>query len=211
MEMAVDQIYESTLRAIETARRDERYNLLRRLASALTDEVDGEVQPTRGIVRSRVLYELHMAAFQQATKSTGRQARALLRSSMSLANKSALEADTAGDRLGVLHTEMNASGLILPAMGQWREALEMSIRTSEEAEKIAVASDTSDADRTRAFRVAANCYIHRGRIIVKQKLDPMELAHLREKIDANPVYQDQFRKLESIKADIASFDAYLHL
>ena len=206
----MDAIHELMLRAIESARREKRYRLMRHLTAVLMAELASATETTeRWRAQAKVSYELHMAAYQQAMMARGKRKNNFLLRSRHYADRSAHEAEMAGDAVGALFAEMNISGLILPALDRWRDALEISLATSEKAEAIAGALGTTDEDRKRALRVAANCYFHRGRIIVAQKRDRTELALLREKIEVNPVYQEQFKDLDSIKVDIASFDAYL--
>lgn len=207
----MDAIHELMLRAIESARREKRYRLMRHLTAVLMAELASATETTeRWRAQAKVSYELHMADYQQAVVANGKRKNSLLLRSWHYAERSAREAEMAGDAAGALFAEMNISGLILPALDRWREALEKSSATSERAEILAAAPDTTDEDRKRSLLVAVNCYFHRGRIIVAQKRDRTELARLREKIETNPVYQEEaFKNDPNVKADIASFDDYV--
>src|SRR3989344_4072350 len=151
----MDALHELILHAIELARRGKRYRVMRRLAAVLTADLAASTETSgRWRTQVKVSYELHMAAYQQAVGAKGDRKNSLLLRSWDYAEQSAREAEMAGDAVGALFAEMNISGLILTALGRWQEALERSSATSEKAEMIAAAADTSDEDRRRALRVA---------------------------------------------------------
>src|SRR3989344_2873979 len=92
------------LSAIEKNRRTKDYGRMEDEADQLIDKLRGNDSSDAWAAHSKMTYELHMAAYQQAM--------ALLQKSLDLAEQSATEARKAGDAVGALFTQMNASGLL---------------------------------------------------------------------------------------------------
>jgi hypothetical protein len=171
--------------AIEKARRPPSdYQLMQRLADDLIRKAELEEKRERGEILCRIYYELHMAAQQQAETSSGRMRRSFLQKSLKLAERSAKEGEDVGHTIGVLYAYMNISGRICPMLGR-RNALALSTQTSERAEAIANSSQTTEQDRVHAWRIARNCYVHRMRILMEQRGNPIAVAELLQKMD-NP-------------------------
>lgn len=204
----MDDALKAAIRAVELARRAQNYSLMRSLASAVLRDVQTLSQPVRGQVLSRVLYERHMAAFQQAHGQTGTRRQTMLQRSRELAEHSAHEAEAAGDEVGALFTLMNISGLILPALGRYEEAYHISEEASAKAERIANVAETSEEDRSRAWRVARNCYFHRIRLLIAGSGSRMEVARLLRVVHDNQVML-RLPDHHELGPDIAAAVAYI--
>ncbi|MFH0851960.1 MAG: hypothetical protein V1876_04400 [Candidatus Peregrinibacteria bacterium] len=171
------------LSAVGACRRNLGYTSMTAFAELLRSKLAGNESPAASGLRSKALYELHMAVYQQ-----GDAAQGLYQRSMELAEQSAQEARKAGDPCGALFALMNVSGLLLPKMGKWEEGLTLSERVSAEAE--ALAADAPDDEvRKRPLRVAMNCYFHRIDILVKNSGRKGAVEALLAKLEANVVYR----------------------
>jgi len=169
------------LESVELARRDKKYEEMCDHAEKLTLELDDSILGRR--LYSKLLYEIHMAAYQQAMAAEGKERTMFWEESLQLAEQSAKEAVAADDVLGKLLAEMNISGLL-------KKDAKMSARVCREAETIAIAASTTDEDRCRAWQVAMNTYFHRIRITMENKnlyMDPKEnVAWLLYRVKDNP-------------------------
>lgn len=178
---------EQLLPVLEACRRGGIYDLMNCSADMLRRKIEGN-EPAAWRQRSRVTYELHMACFQRAQQADGAHARKLLEESIFLAEQSAKEAEWAGDPCGRLFALMNISGLLLPKLGRWQEALSLSEQVGAEAERLA-ASMTDDEARNRPLRVAMNTYLHRLEMLIAHNGRSDDIRSLLGKLEANPVYQ----------------------
>lgn len=183
-----------TLGLLEETRREGRYEQMSKLADSIERTLGDLDEPKANKIRSRMKYELGMAAYQQgaAATSAGERRECFLKSRR-LNRESAIVAEVAGDTAGVLNARMNDTGLLAPILDigtPWRDILEASEKVSDEAVMFAADAATSEKDRRRALRVAVNCYFHQWRILRGNGGDRSEVAALMEKIEANPVYAD---------------------
>ena len=191
---------ENLLTVIEKARRAENYTRMEVGVIELNEVLGTNDSPDALTARSKVTYELHMAAYQQAM--------ALLQKSLDLAEQSATEARKAGDAVGALFTQMNASGLLLPALGKRKESFELSQEVHAEAQSL-VATATDDKTKGRANRVAVNALFHQIRMLMEDDDNPAEVKRLLGLVEANTLYQslkgkpEGWGSVEEIKAYIA--------
>ncbi|MBI5644477.1 hypothetical protein HY970_00075 [Candidatus Kaiserbacteria bacterium] len=179
--------YDVDLRAIELSRRDREYRGMQRLADELLARVHADQTPHGHQVRSRVYYELHMAGFRQWQDHLDRP-RELLDRSMELAYQSRDSAELARDPLGMLHADMNISGLILPEIEMFESALTLSTQTLRDAEEIAEHA-VDKFTKERAQRVGMNCMIHQVRIHMRIGGDHDLVRELWARAEENPVFQ----------------------
>ncbi len=115
----MDEIVALASNALEKARRAGRYRLMRHLAKVVMTEAEILERREGAFVRCRVLYELHMAAYQRAMATDGKLKRALVLRSLDFVKESKREAQAAHYSLGALYAQMNISGLIYPALDRW--------------------------------------------------------------------------------------------
>ncbi|KKW40708.1 MAG: hypothetical protein UY91_C0036G0007 [Parcubacteria group bacterium GW2011_GWB1_55_9] len=155
------------LSTIEKARRAEDYKSMNVATETLNMRLEGDTSPDAWATRSKMTYELHMAAYQQAKSS--------LQKSLGLAEQSATEARKAGDVAGELFTQMNTGGLLLPALGKMQEAMALSKKVADEAEALATAA-TDETEKKRLLRIAANAYYHCIRMTMELHGDPRVLS-----------------------------------
>jgi len=202
----MDTTFGSLLSQLEKERRAKNYDAAR----AIADDIEEQRLAINGdpLVQSRVMYELHMASYQQ-WKDNPSYGRKHLDESLQYALRASQSASVAGDILGKLFADMNVSGLIYPALGLYESALELSRQTSTRAESYAAETRDED-DRGRAHRVAMNCYIHRIRILVSTGGSRMDVDDLLFKLGQNPLYRELDAKGEQwLKKDMASAAAYI--
>jgi len=177
------------LAIVATFRRSETYEEMHRFAGVLYRKIASGEEPAVWNMRSKLSYELHMAAYQQAGKANTPASRnRLLQRSMSFARKSASEAEKAGDAAGKLHALMNISGLLYPALGKFVEGAALSKEVCDQAEELS--QKTTDADaRDRVLRIAMNTYFHRIGIAVKNAGNVNDVQRLLTRLDANSIYR----------------------
>ncbi len=136
------------LAQLEKARREENYLRMDLLVQHLYGGIGTSEEWE---TRSRISYELHMAAYQQAMN--------LLKESEKLAERSAEEARKAEDLIGILFAKMNIGGLIYPAMGKFEKSVALSKEVLHNANSL-IDKATDDKTRSRALRVATNAFAH---------------------------------------------------
>lgn len=178
---------EQLLPLIESLRRREVYDRMQVYADLLDRKLGTDQSQPRCKFHSKLLYELHMARWQQGSKAATDAAPALFQESMDLATRSADEAEKGGDLAGALFARMNISGLILPALGRIEDAMNMSAQTYRDALELAARSDAEAAKRP--LRVAMNCLFHRMDMAVKHGGDSADVSRWLGELDANPIYQ----------------------
>lgn len=176
------------LLVIESTRRASAYDEMTRNVDTLMGTLAGDDSSSAWVMRSKITYELHMAAFQQGDYAK----------SLSLAERSAVEARRAGDEIGALFAEMNISGHLFPGFGtsqlevlmSARLALEMGLLMSErvcrDAERIA--GDTNPEDTNRALRVAMNCYLHQVKILMRLGAKRERIMRILDRVGDNPIF-----------------------
>lgn len=165
----MNETIERLLSTIEKARRAEEYGRMDAATNALVGELMGDDSLDAWATRSKMTYELHMAAYQQAMAS--------LQKSMDLANQSAEEARKAGDAVDALYAQMNISGLLLPALGRRKEGFELSQQVYQESQALSVVA-TDDKARDRADRVGTNALFHQIRMLMEDDGDSAEMKRL---------------------------------
>ncbi|MDD5103134.1 MAG: hypothetical protein PHX93_01915 [Candidatus Peribacteraceae bacterium] len=176
------------LSAVGACRRNLGYMSMMAFAELLRSKLAGDQLPAASNLRCKALYELHMAAYQQAEAASGETAQALYQRSKELAEQSAEEARKAGDPCGALFALMNVSGLLLPKMGQWEEGYGLSEQVSFEAEVLAVEAPDDEA-RKRPLRVAMNAYLHRVDMLTRNGGRKGAVEALLAQLNGNPIYQ----------------------
>jgi hypothetical protein len=155
---------------IEKARRDKDYISMWGLSHKLQGElVDDASSDACAAARAKMLYEHHMAAYQEGHFET----------SMELAQQSALEARKANDPVGALFTQLNISGLLLPALGKRAEGFTLSLSVYAEATAIV----------DRANRVAVDALFHQIKMIMEDSGPRSEVKRLLDLAETNPLYQ----------------------
>jgi hypothetical protein len=178
---------EQLLPLIESLRRREIYDRMQVYADLLDQKLGANQSEPACKFRSKLLYELHMAHWQQGSRAASDAAPALLQASMDFATRSADEAEKGGDPAGALFARMNISGLILPALGRIEDAMNMSTQTYRDAMELAARSDTEAAKRP--LRVAMNCLFHRMDMAVKHGGETADVSRWLGELEANSIYQ----------------------
>jgi hypothetical protein len=140
------------IKEIESFRRAKNYTSMRELGYRLWDKLNGGT-PKHHITRAKILYEFHMAAFQRYKDGRGNKAHELTLS-LELAKDSRSEAEQGGDLAGMLFTDMNIYGHILPAMGKWQEGMSGIRTTLEKAQ-----GHSTSPDAQRFERIQMNCLL----------------------------------------------------
>lgn len=171
---------------IESCRRNARYEEMGQAITAL--ELKIGFDPQSQALRAKSFYEAHMAAYAASlSPSNASMKQLLLRSSKALAEMSAHYALLACDKPGELYAKMNITGLLLPALGQWFEAIQMSGHVCDEAEAIAALATDPDA-RKRVDRIAMSTYMHRITIGVENGWNKIDVQTWLERLQANQVF-----------------------
>ena len=164
---------------LEKARRRGDYSEMQVAADNATVLLVDDTSSEAFKARAKISYELHMGAYQQGKFEL----------SLQLAEKSVDEAQKAGDAVGVLFTKMNIGGLLLPAMGKWRDGVNMHQQTLAEVERLLPAAPKEDVPRLQ--RVAMNCYCHNIRhSVANASSDVDHIAEWRDKLVLNPIFID---------------------
>jgi len=207
----MDNALEDALKRVESARKQERYGLMKRLANRVFVAIKHIDRREKYQVRARLLYEHHMALYQQSVAAAGPERLSLLRGSLRVARQSGIAAEKAGDRVGVLFADQNISGLLLSALGHPTDAIRISKETAVKAERIGRARRTKRIDRKRARRVAVNCYLHQLRMQTAGKFDVHEVRDLLKKIRANQIYRTEFRHIVDINKQVDDAEARVRL
>jgi hypothetical protein len=158
-------------------RRAQEYGLMERITSASLTRIENNEEGDACLVRSRVYYELHMAAYQRSEFAL----------SLALAILSAEQAQRGGDRIGELFAHMNISGLLLPNIDRHVEGLTLSERTAREAEILAKELAYSP-DGKRALRVAMNCRLHQVTFTVHFDRGGTYMRGILDRLNRNAVY-----------------------
>lgn len=151
------------------------YDDMQRVADMLADLPEND-SPPACIASSKKSYERGMAAYQIGDFAL----------SLAYFNLSYEQAMRGRDRVGALFALMNISGLVLPALGLWREGRWLSESVSAEANEIATNMTAEEANRP--LRVVMNCYIHRIKIALSHELSVDYVRDLIERLERNPVY-----------------------
>lgn len=192
MELVAEQAQsltrEQLLSVVGVFRRAKGYTAMAAHAAELRRKLEGDDSAQAHGLMAKVLYEEHMAVYQQAEETQGDVAQALYEKSAVLAKWSASEADKAGDPCGRLFALMNVSGLLLPKMHEWEKALKLSIEVSDEAEALAAAAPDAEAAK-RPQRVVMNCLFHRLEIGAGHSVSVQKMQSWLSRLEVNPVYQ----------------------
>ncbi len=195
----MDKLINDLLAAFESARRAKQYGIMIPLDGLLRQILPDDGSKKTWGVRSKISYEYHMGKYQIAMENEGAARTEHLEDSQQLAERSAEEADKAGDPLGRLFAEMNIAGLILPELGKWEIALGNSGGVAAKAEDIANASTTSESDRARASRIVLNARLHQIQMTMRYRKDFTAQYDVRDWLNIvrnNPVYlenEDDFQ------------------
>jgi len=185
------------LKILEGARRDEQYETMHNAAAAINMELGESDSRDAWAARSKMTYELHMAAYQQG--------KALLKQSLKLMHQSTEEARKAGDPVAALFTETNQC---LPEFGlSTKERMEKSASICEKAEAF-VAAALDDKTRDRANRAAINTRFNVIDILTKTGGDPNEVGRLLKLVKANPYYETYKKDHGFEEASVRKLEAY---
>jgi hypothetical protein len=175
---------------VESFRRQEKYREMDFFAQILFEKTQTGPAPSPESLRlrSKLHYELSMAVYQHAMKGPDASAATQYKEAVTLARQSAEEAMAGGDPIGKLFALMNVSGLFLPKLRKWNQALEISAQIGADAAKLAQAA-TDDDSRNRAFRVLMNSLFHRINISVEFGGNAADVKVWLDELEPNPIYQ----------------------
>jgi hypothetical protein len=176
---------DEALLVIESCRRNKRYDEMQRYVVLL-----GDRGSTEYALRTRLFYELHMARYQQGKDveaTDDAKALGFYNDSLQYAELSAQNARAADNILDGLFAEMNISGLLLPKLGKWQEALIRSEKVSADA-LLEVAKTQDKHTLDRAWRVHMNAAAHRIKIAVVHQIPNADVQRWHDDLMANPMF-----------------------
>ncbi|ALM09791.1 MAG: hypothetical protein PeribacterA2_0406 [Candidatus Peribacter riflensis] len=169
----------SLLLATEWQRRHKKYEEMARCANLLGERLQQHASPATMALRSKLSYEWCMALNQQAD--------ALREEAVTAAERSAHEAEQAGDIPGKLYAVMVKIDL-LQKIGRWQEAFALSESALSEAEALMADAQGTEAGE-RVQRLVMNLLYHRMNIAVDHRLRIGMVRELIGSIEENPIYQ----------------------
>lgn len=186
------------VRMSEYHRRGKRYDEMNASVTRVRTELGTRVtegEPAANKIVSKVVYEAHMAAYQQGEEAEGadrkEEAAGHYARSVALAEASAAHAAVGNDRPGQLFALNNIATLLLPKLGKPEEAIAAAIAIAAEAQGIAdgLPDDADHAeDRLRALRTVMNAQLHAVDIAVQIGHPTAAVAVWMAALERNPVY-----------------------
>ena len=194
----MDPAIEQLLKDVETARRRKDYVDMDYLANQVAKLLQNDTSSDASRSRSRLSYEKHMAAFQQAEVH--------LQAAKAHAETAAQEADRGGDPAAGLYAKMVLGGHTLPALREGRIAIELLAQVCDDAEKL-FAATTDASEKSRVERIIMNCYWHRILLALEYRGDKNDVQKWKTALESNLVFQ-QYRTTVGAKA-LADAQAYI--
>lgn len=174
------------LAVVESCRRNRLYDQMEDCVTLFLEKM----APADWLSWHLLNYEISMARYQQAEaigNPESAEAQQLYRDGLEYAEQAARDALKAGNVLDSLFASMNITGLFLPRLGQWEEAIRRSEQVSEEAER-QYALATDDTTRSRAKRVAMNAALHRITIGAEHDVPVEDMRRWLGILLENPIY-----------------------